>query len=376
MKSWIILIFLAVLLTAAATVAVPFLSNNSSVKGPSFAAPPAADGPAPSLTIEEPLTYQFGIMAQLTEGKHPWVFKNTGAGVLEVRGVSASCSCTTSDLFDEKNTKEGRMIKILPGESKEVFLKWNSKTFHDHYRQQVIVATNDPQKPEVILVVEGNIQPAISTLPPDVSINFAAVSNDGPMTRRFALFSADRPDLKITRLLCSNPTLIGVESRAMTADEAAQSHIQKGYLIEVTLKSSPKLGSFDEEILIETDHPLRSELRVPVKGKITGSITVLPERVTVQGATSSDGGTEVLTLWARGLTSVNFVVEKKPIGLEVTIEPGPRLAGLKGSRYKMTVKLVPGLEPGQITDEIVLKTDDPKASEVRVPVDILVQGSK
>ena len=47
---------------------------------------------------------------------------------------------------------------------------------------------------------------------------------------------------------------------------------------------------------------------------------------------------------------------------------------LKG-RYRMTVKVPPGTATGTVVGEIVLKTDNPKASEVKIPVSILITRS-
>src|SRR6185312_6593213 len=200
MKSWIILIVLAVAITAAVTVALPFLTADPSVKGPEFPAPPKSEGPAPVLAIEENLTYQFGVMAQQTQGKHPWVIKNAGAGILELIGSSTTCSCTTSDLFEGK---AGKTISIKPGESKAISVTWNTKSNDGHYRQTVNVGTNDPSRPEFVFVVEGTVRPALVTLPPDPSINFSIVSNDEPIRHRVALYSPDRPDLKLIRVVSS-----------------------------------------------------------------------------------------------------------------------------------------------------------------------------
>jgi len=143
----------------------------------------------------------------------------------------------------------------------------------------------------------------------------------------------------------------------------------------VTLKATPILGAFAEEVVLETDHPRQKELHFNVIGKVTGPITVAPERVVLRNATTTKGsGTAELILWARGRSSVQIVVDKKPPGLDVAIEPVPMPAGSKGSKYKMTVKVVPGTAAGPIDDEIVLKTDAPQANEVRVPVDVLVIG--
>ncbi len=373
MKSWLILIALAVGLTAVATIAVPYLSENSSVRGPSLPAPPKPSGPTPALVVEEDVVHKFGILPQETTGRHSWVFKNTGAGPLVLRGTSKTCSCTTAELFGAEGDKE---VRIGPGESMPIEVTFQTKHNDGSYRQSVTIGTNDPERPSIVLTVEGTIRPALTTFPSDPSMNFMMVSNDEPASRKIALWSAGRPDLKITRMASSNPALISVDSRPLTEEEIKGMKGEKGYAVEVTIKPSSNLGEFAEEVLVETDHPRMKELRFKVVGKISGPITATPEKVTLRGATSSNGGSEDVTLWARGRTSVNFVIEKKPPGFEVAIVPLAQPAGIKGSKYKMSVKLVPGTESGRIVDEIVLKTDDPKVVELRVPVDVLVQGAR
>jgi Protein of unknown function (DUF1573) len=377
MKPWFILIGLAVTITAVATVALPYIQDNSVDRGQLYLAPTKPAGPSSVVFVEGGLSYDFGVLPQQHKGSHTWIVKNTGAGPLELRGSSTTCSCTTSDLFVEEpdGRKVGKLVMIQPGESRSVGVSFDTKTWND-FHQSVTIATNDPEHPQIVLLVEGKVRPAISTYPADPSISFPAVSNEEPTMRRTFLYSSDKPDLKLIRLVSSNPALIGVESRPMTPEELAGLKIEKGYAIDTTVKPSANLGDFAEEVLVETDHPMKQEHRYKVRGTIIGPISVVPTKVTMRDATSSNGGTQDLTLWARGRTAVNFIVEKKPPGIDVAIEPIPTVAGLKGSKYKMTVKLVPGIESGQLRDEIHLKTDDPKVNELRVPVDILIQGAR
>src|SRR5262249_53861130 len=150
---------------------------------------------------------------------------------------------------------------------------------------------------------------------------------------------------------------------------------EKGYILEFTLKMVPHLGAFAEEVLVQTDHPKKKEVRIPVLGRLTGPITFTPDRVVLRDVTSLNGGGQDLTVWVRGRTTAQFEVISKPESLDVNFEMIPQPAGAKGSKYKMMVKVIPGSPAGKILGEIVLKTDHPQATEVKVPVDILVQGS-
>jgi hypothetical protein len=181
--------------------------------------------------------------------------------------------------------------------------------------------------------------------------------------------------MKLLSAVSSNPAMIGVESRPMTPDEAKALKAEKGYILDFTLKMVPHLGAFAEDVLVQTDHPMKKEVRIPVLGRLTGPVTFTPDRVVLRDVTSSNGGGEDLTVWVRGRTSARFEVVSKPEALDVSFEEIPQPPGSKGSKYKMAVKVIPGSPPGKILSEIVLKTDHPLATEVKVPVDILVQGS-
>jgi hypothetical protein len=368
MKSWILLIVIVVAISTAATVAVPFLTADSA----KIAAPSALpEGPAPSLTVDEALSHDFGHMAQDSEGKHSWHFHNGGPGVLEIRNLGTDCSCTIAQLGKDDKS----VVQIKPGQSEPIELTWNTRKTDGPYRKAAKIGTNDPAKPEVVLTVEGNVRPAVATFPSDPAINFQAVGNEKPHTYQVALFSGDRPDLKLTRMVSSNPALIGLESRPMTKEECETFKVPAGHSVTVTLKPTPNLGPFAEEILLETDHPLRREIKVTVLGRVEGPIVMTPSRVLLHDVSSRSGGAEDLTIWVRGQGQTKFTVARKPKGLEVAIAPvaGPEKG--KNASYRMTVKVLPGTPSGMISDEIVLKTDHPMASEVKVPVDVLVQSA-
>jgi len=380
MKPWIILIVVAVATTVTASVAVPFLAGDSQAGVPKQlnAAPTVAvSEEAPQVEVVDDLNYQFGVMAQETEGKHDWIFKNTGKGVLELRNLGTDCSCTIAQIGKaDAPGKQGKstMLPVAPGASEPIGLTWNTRKIDGGYRKSARIGTNDPRQPEVTLSVEGKVYPAVVVVPGDSSVSFQTVSNDEDVIRKVALYSKDRPAMKITQVTSSNPALLEVHSQPMTDAEAAQFKVEAGQVVDVKLKASAKLGSFNEEILIRTDHPEKPTISLRASGKVTGAITFMPEKVVIREATAIDGGSTNLIVWVRG-RSASIYVTKAPPGLDVAITPLPQPQGVSGAKFKMTVKVAPGTNPGQIVDEIVLGTDHPNATEIHVPVDVLVQSN-
>ena len=379
MKSWIILVVLAVAFTAVATVAVPFLSPDSTVANPGIPAPSAIpDGPEPVVEVEGDLLHKFGLMAQEIQGKHGWMFKNAGPGILELKNLGTDCQCTVAQLGTPnpdapESSAQPTVLQLKPGKAEPIELTWKTNKTDGAYRKSARIGTNDPKRPVITLTVEGTVRPSITVT--DSAIDFRMVTNDEPVVRHVALFSGDRPETKITKITSQNPDLIGVESRPLTAEECTMLKTEKGFSLTITLKPGNNLGNFAEEIKVETDHPSKAEVILTARGKVTGPISMVPDKVVLRDVQANSGASQSLIIWARGQAKVAFQVVSKPQALDVVIAPISQAADAKGSKYMMTVKVNAGTPAGVILDEIVLKSDHPRATEIHVPVDILVQAS-
>jgi hypothetical protein len=190
-------------------------------------------------------------------------------------------------------------------------------------------------------------------------------------TGRIAIFSVDRPDLKIKKLTTSRPEFLVAKAEPLTAED--RQHLKAkagGYRIDVQVKPGMPLGAFQDELVIETDHPRQPEIKVSIKGRTTGPISVVPAVLRMPDVSSKDGKKRDMTILVRGARPTLFVVAHKPKKIEVEIEPND--TNTQKGRYRMTITVPPGTSPGPIEDEIILKTDHPKASEIKVPITILI----
>ena len=379
MKPWIILIAVALLTTVTATVAVPLLSQGSTPgfsRGPQLVAPPTEiTQDAPEVEVTSALTHDFGIMAQESEGKYGWIFQNKGKGILELRNLGTDCSCTIAQIG--KTDAQGKtMLPVDPGKEERVELTWNTRQINGAYKKSAKIGTNDPRQPFVMLSVEGKVYPAVQVIPADSVLSFQTISNDEPAVRKAFIFSKDRPELQVTRLVSDNPAELEVKSRPMTAEELAAIDIKAGIALEMTFKPSGELGEFRHEVLAEIDHPDKREVRLQVVGTVTGPVTFSPSRAIIHNATSSDGGSVNLIVWVRGRTGTKITLEQAPAGIDATFTEIAHPPDIPGTRYRMTVRVAPGTDPGQIQGELLLKTDHPQAAQIRVPVDALVVGSR
>jgi hypothetical protein len=368
MTRWIGLACALILVTGTAAFFYQMLPEP--VPEPTIELHPRNEGPPPRLEVVGETHYEFGTLLANTKGSHTWAFKNVGEGPLDVWLEETSCSCTVATL----KTADGepkKTVTVPPGGSTPIELTWEGRRWDRRYGQSATLGTNDPDNPRVTLTVLGKILAPVEVRPSE-AIDFAEISSEEPHRATISIVSGDRPEVKLTRLASSRPGLIVADARTMASAELEKLKVKSGYELTVEVKPGLPAGRFNEELIIETDHPDRSSLKVGITGRSVGPISVVPERLRMSSVASKVGATQDITLLVRGGRKTRFDVVSKPKKLEVAISPEDR-PGAKG-KYRMTVTVPPGLSPGLVDEPIVLKTDHPKAGELRIPVMIYISS--
>jgi hypothetical protein len=284
---------------------------------------------------------------------------------------TSTCSCTIAKLKSAEG-KEKTKVMVKPRAATTIDLQWQTKQFRDEYKKGATIGTNDPTRRSVALNVVGKVYPPVVVFPSE-TMTFNGVSNEEPHQAKAAVFSVDRPDLKIKKLSTTRPEFLVPQFRPLSPEECKMLKVKAGLEVIVEMKPGMPLGRFQDEIVIETDHPMKSELKLTVAGNTTGPISVIPDRVSIQSVSSSQGGSRDLTILVRGGKPTTFTVAYHPkkVRVEITPDDTPTQKG----RYKMSVIVPPGTAAGPIEDLIVLKTDHPKASEMKIPVNILISNA-
>ncbi len=367
MKRWLLLAALVVVITTTATVAVQYLPSQGSSGELPYPAPAAQKGPQPVAVVDDDSIYHFGMAAQEVKLEKDWVIKNEGKAELVLTKGPPACSCTIADFPGGKDT-----ITLKPGEQTTLHLTFETRTNNGAYHKSATVITNDPVHPTLEFAAEGTVRPSIVLYPPEPTINFLDISNDQDDHRaNVAFYSPDQPDVKITKLTSSRPDHIVVSEEPLSAEECKSLKIERGRRINVDVKGSMPLGIFREEVVVKTDHPKQPEVRLTVMGKLVGPISASPERMRLVPVDSKLGQTAELKLTVRGLRPTKFEVEKKPAKFQVAVLPiDPEK---QPGQYRLTVTIPPGLPAEMILDQIVLKTDHPKAAEVKIPLDVVIK---
>ncbi len=372
MLRWISLVVAVVFLTAVASYYT--LSGSNSTKGPVMVGVSEGTGPQPKVEIAQPLVFDFGTLPQQTKHKHTWEVKNVGDGELEMWLSGSTCSCTIAKLAPKEGEEHPR-VTVKPKESTTIDLEWDTKQFPSaDYAKSATIGTNDPTRQSFTLNVKGKVYPPLVVFPPEMIV-LNAVSNEEPRKATIAVFSMDRPETKVTRASTSLPALISATYTPLTDVDRKHLNVKSGgYRVDLEIKPGLPLGRFQEELLVETDHPLQQQVKVSITGNAIGPVGVIPERVHLTDVKSREGRTHKMKILVRGNRETTFEVVDKPAKIEVKITPNE--AGNQKGSYTMTVIVPPGTAPGAVEGEIILKTDHPRAAELKIPVRILISGGE
>ncbi len=365
MLRWIYLSLVVVALAALATFALQYRSISGSNEYLPVRA--KSEGPAPKVELEGNPTYEFGSMSVQKTGNHSWVVKNKGQADLDLWMISSTCMCTFAKF------KDGKKAIVKPGEQTDIELEWKTNNAVGDYSKGAKIGTNDPDRPEFNLGVHGVVHEPIIIVPPltENTLTVGTVTSDEPKKVSIALYAPEHPEMKLTKITSSKPDLIVVKKSPLKADDLTHLKAAKGgYRLDIEIKPGMSLGSFREELVIETDNPDQSKVQTTLTGFTTGPISVMPDKLRMVTINAKEESKGQVNLLVRGGHSTNFYVIYKPKNVEVSIEPN-ETPTLKG-RYRVSVTVPPGTPSGLVDDQIILHTDHPKVGELKIPVSIVV----
>lgn len=101
----------------------------------------------PKLVLQQN-SFDFGDIKQGQTVSHTFVLTNNGGDLLKISDVKASCGCTAA--APDKN-------ELAPGESTNLKVSFNSTGRMGKQSKTVRIYSNDPQNPEMVLTITGNI---------------------------------------------------------------------------------------------------------------------------------------------------------------------------------------------------------------------------
>jgi len=109
-------------------------------------------GKSPKIVFSE-TKHDFGKVPSGPQLTYSFKFKNKGKETLLIKDIITSCGCTGATV--------GNKTEYGKNEKGEVSVTFNTQGREGHQEKNIIIKSNDPFSPEVVLTVSCNIDPTL-----------------------------------------------------------------------------------------------------------------------------------------------------------------------------------------------------------------------
>ncbi|TWT38845.1 DUF1573 domain-containing protein [Blastopirellula retiformator] len=349
-------------------------------KSPASPAPPQ---PQPKVSIEQD-TFNFGAMERFEESSHVFVIKNEGDAPLQLTIGSSSCSCTIANRESDE--------AIPPGGSTEIKLDWEIKFKSGPFRQSASILTNDPDRPQFDLVVEGVIASYVAAYPEKLIISSIPLGNSE--RHDVIIYSMIWSDFDKLEVSSDYPdalvSVVGVEPVDVKSLGIERATAARRVTFEVSDKM-PKGGfSLPFEIYAtapENETSKRKEERdyINVSGKVVGPFRIISDAIDIHGVIElgkfqqEDGKVLPMSFHVRNKRKNVEVleVEAHPAFVTATLEPHSQQGREKGI-YTLTITVPPDSPEGDFLAPnygwIKIKTNHPRIDTMKFRLDFSVMS--
>lgn len=199
----------------------------------------------PKLVLQQN-SHEFGDIVQGEVVTHTFVLSNSGGDLLKITNVQASCGCTAA--APEKN-------ELAPGESTNLTVKFNSHGRQGKQTKTVKIFTNDPQTPEAVITITGNViltSEQIGTAPviyfPETQHDFGKVSEGEKVNYTFRFVNKGESELVIKDVK---------SSCGCTAALISDSNVKPGQegTLKVEFDTKNRSGKNSKTVTVQSNDP-------------------------------------------------------------------------------------------------------------------------
>lgn len=325
--------------------------------------------------------FQFGKMERGSTMSHAFKIRNVGNRPLLVEVTSTTCKCTVGDL---------ELSKIPPNEETEVLVEWTAKTTAGPFRHGATLSTNDPRNSRIELTVEGDVVESMSIIPAELI--FGNVMVEESSEARVFVSSNIQQDVKVLSYKFSDEKLaeqFDVQITPVEPGDLPYPEAVGGVKVTATYRGGTTIGRFYGWLELTTNLESSPKLNVLVTGSIVGDISIfgpgwVPRLGLLRiGSVRSGKGKQVrLNLAIRGdlaQTTELEVASVDPPELKATLGES-RLINDQMVHMPLIVELPKGTppivrtgEPASTDAKIILKSNNPRASEIQMRVQFIVE---
>lgn len=323
---------------------------------PSFAQPRAV--------LTEPIK-DFQTVAKGEVIRHDFEIRNEGDAPLEIIDVRPACGCTVADYTST----------IPAGESGKVHAEVETVTFAGPIAKSIAVFTNDPEQPQLQLVVKAMVKPYIAVDPGYARFIYVQREPHGTVTQ--SIFAEDDQDFDILGIDYPEDVL-RAEAREAEPEEKVRTAARQ-WKVDLSIREDASVGPLRDFVTITTDHPKQKEIKIPISGFVRPRQHLTPYELDL-GRLDSES-----LPYERRLDLTSFITDEIEIekvvspveGIEAEVtanESRPDLPGHRsrmaspGHRFEVTVRFGPELPKGELDTELEIHISDPENPIVKLPI--------
>ncbi|HET9023467.1 MAG TPA: hypothetical protein VFN64_02780, partial [Burkholderiaceae bacterium] len=253
--------------------------------------------------------------------------------------------------------------QIAPGTDATLRVTLDPAKLSGHFAGHVVVYTNDPAAPEVVLSIGAEVIPPIE-LAPVAAFFLAGVRGRDAVTWIDIVNHEDWP----IELAAPHHSPTHFTSRVETIEPGQR------YRLWIALKSDGPVGKHQEEITVATSSKSVPVLTIPANTLLRERVYTFPEAVDLGALPLAairanphlpQQNAQVLMVYQSDGRDFRISATSDIPGLSIRTE-----RAASGDRHQLTIALDPArpLAAGVIQGTIVIDTNDPEFPTVRVPV--------
>lgn len=223
---------------------------------------PAASRMARSQGVDT-LQYDFGRVWAGDEVTHTFEVANPSDQRVVIQSVGTTCGCLSTGEWDKQ---------IPPKSTWKITVKLDTANRRGRFSQEIRVRTGDAGRPEIHLVVIGQIKPRFD-MSAHGTFRFGEIQSQTGISRTMVIYSNyDKP------VTLSEPT---VDSKSLSVALRA---VEPGRRYELTVTTQPPLtvGPLLNQVTVQTNVKEQPELTLPVYGKVQPRVMLFPAVIMIQ----------------------------------------------------------------------------------------------
>ena len=328
----------------------------------------------PRLEVEATF-HDFGTLAPGEIGRNTFRAINAGRGDLVVRSVRSSCGCALPELSvrgadgsERRGILDRReeVLRVGVGETLEATLLLDPRRAAPGIPEitgNLFLETNEPERPFLRFEFHVRFDVPFNVLPPEVRVD--SIGKSETVTSTLNVVPTLRRDARLSLPAELPPGVTAVLER----DEKSP---LPAWRLAVTLGPGLPEGIFATSLFLGTDYREGYRIEIPIRARVVGNVTVHPNGFEL-GILRRSGGKSPGE--SGKVVALRFTVPGRPLRLgtiRVEGEEADRLAASvrevePGRTFEIRLEPREGIASPVFRGALVVPTDDPENSEIRIP---------